>query len=85
MIVGGVLAPLFISPLFGDYWKFGFASPVCLALLLFGPKYGRLFCAAALFVMAIANIALGYRSLGVLCGLLILLMAVNWLPLKLKS
>ena len=62
-VIGGMIPPLIARPLFGDYWKFGFGTPVCLAVLLLLPSVGFWLGEAALFGLCALNFLLNFRSL----------------------
>ena len=81
--IGGSIQPLFMRPLFGDYWKFGFGLPVSLAVLLLLPGLGFWVSLAATLGLSALHFALNFRSLGglffVLSGLLVLQrMPLRW-------
>ncbi len=81
--VGGSIQPLFMRPLFGEYWKFGFGLPVSLAVILLLPGMGFWVSLAATLGLSALHFALNFRSLGglffVLSGLLVLQrMPLRW-------
>lgn len=75
------------GPLFGDYWKFGFAFPVTLAALLAAPRWlGSWGGTGACFLLGVIHSLLDFRSLGGIClllGTLLLLRSIRPIPRKL--
>ena len=70
------------GPLFGDYWKFCFAYPVTIFILLAVPRLlGLPATIIASFALGILHLLMHYRSLGMQCLLLaVLLIVSNTLP-----
>lgn len=73
--IGSVLAGvqcLFVRPLFGDYWKFGFGFPLTLAIIMLGPLlFGYWGALAALGLMAVLHVLFDFRSMAGECVLMI--------------
>ena len=82
--IGLVLSTLFTfldGPLFGDYWKFCFAYPVTVLILLATPRLlGFWATAAASVVLGGFHLHMGFRSLGWECLLLAGLLVGRTLP-----
>lgn len=64
---GDIAFVLTYGALFGDVWKFGFAVPVAVCVLAASAWFGRVACVAAAFALGVLNLALDYRSLGLVC------------------
>ncbi len=80
-LVASVAEPILSGPLFGDWWKFGFAFPVTILLTLTGPfLFGWPGAALALLAAAAVHQSLDFRSLAALC-----LLASLFLGLRLFS
>ena len=81
--IGAVFAGvqcLFVRPLFGDYWKFGFGFPLTLAVLLLGPRlFGYWGALAALVLMAFLHVIFDFRSMAGECILMIGLLLLRML------
>ncbi len=66
-----------------DYWKFGFATPLTLLLLVLIDRAPRLLGSLLVLAMGITHLVLGYRSLGGVCIvtaaiLIVPKMSVRW-------
>ena len=76
---------LFAPPLFGEYWKFGFASSVTVFAVLVLQKmksvWGR---AGGLMALAILHAVLEYRSMALICGCTALALAVAQVSKKIR-
>jgi hypothetical protein len=57
------------GPMFGDIWKFGFASPVTFFTVLLAPLGGPWLASAAFAALAAAHLLLDYRSYAALCAI----------------
>jgi hypothetical protein len=65
------VGPLAGGPLFGDYWKFGFAFPVTLAVLLATSRWlGYRAALGACVALGVLQSVMDFRSLGGICLLL---------------
>lgn len=76
VILGRVVVTFVQTPLFNDYWKFGFALPVAYATLLYTAWLGRkyvLWTSCCLVALAAVNVFFGSRS----AALLIFLFALQ--------
>jgi hypothetical protein len=83
--IGLIFSALFVfweGPLFDDYWKFCFAYPATILVLLIIPRsLGLWATAAASLVLGVVHLLMHYRSLGMACMLLAgLLVVSNTLP-----
>jgi hypothetical protein len=77
---------LFGGPLFGDYWKFAFAYPVTILVLVAVPRYFGFWASVlASFALGFIHILLAYRSLGAECIALGLGLAARSIPLRLRK
>ena len=83
-VVGGTVQPIFIRPIFGDYWKFGFGTPVTLCVMLLLPLVGFWPGQAALLGLCALHFALNFRSVGGLCLVVSLMMFLLRMPLRLR-
>lgn len=72
---------LIAPPLFGDYWKFGFAYPITVLVLLLAPRllgaWGTALGAAALGVL---HFQMDYRSMGAHCVVIAAMVFLRALP-----
>jgi hypothetical protein len=76
----------FIPPLFGDYWKFGYGIPLTTLVVLVVPYIGgRIGSLAALACLGTLHTALGFRSMGAACFLNGGLIALRYLPLRVRQ
>ena len=83
-VVGGMIQPLIFRPLFGDYWKFGFGTPLSVAVLLLVPMVG---CwPGVLLTLGLSGLhfALNFRSAGGLFLLLSVLLVMQRMPVRLR-
>jgi hypothetical protein len=77
----GATKLLFIDPLFGDYWKFGFGPLVTVVALLVVPRFlGFWATVLSCIALGVLNSALGSRSHGAVCILVGLLIVTHKLP-----
>ncbi len=84
-LVAGVLEPLLFGPLFGDWWKFGFGTPLTLALILAGSwLLGPPGAIIALLSAAVAHFYLDFRGMTVLCLCAAGLLSLRWFPRTLR-
>jgi hypothetical protein len=79
--VGSVFSfiePLLHGPLFGDYWKFGFAFPLTLLVLLAAPRFlGRWAAVGACLALGVIHAVMDFRSLGGICLVVALFLAMR--------
>jgi O-Antigen ligase len=69
------------GPLFGDYWKFCFAYPATAILLMIAPRLlGQAATVVTSVGIGVLHLFMGYRSLGLQCLLLALLVLMIWVP-----
>ena len=69
--VAGMLGnALFGVVIFGDYWKFGYAFPVAISVLLLVPRLGFWPTQMACVALGALNMALSFRSMGAMCLML---------------
>ena len=66
--------------LFEDYWKFGWATPVTIAVLLLAPRLGFWVTQAACTGLGVLHYVLDFRSLAGICLLVPVALMVQWLP-----
>ncbi len=66
--------------LFDDYWKFGYALPVTVGVLLVAGRLGLIASACAAAGIGVLHFFLDFRSLGMLCLLVAALLAVQTFP-----
>lgn len=85
LAAGSVLYVLIFGPLLGEYWKFGYAVPVTLLLLLVAPLIGTWAVELALIGVGLLHLLLDYRSMGGCCLLAGSLLLVMRLPLRLRG
>ncbi len=78
--LGEVLKVLHQGALFGDYWKFGYALPVTVGVLLVAGRVGLLASAAAAASLGVLHFLLDFRSLGMLCLVVSALLCVQAFP-----
>ena len=78
--LGELLKVFHEGALFGDYWKFGYAIPVTVGLLIVSSQGGRLAAATAAAGLGLANFILDFRSLGMICLLVAALVFVQVFP-----
>ena len=83
--VGGAIQPLFMRPLFGEYWKFGFGTPVSLAVLLLLPGVGFWFGLFLTVGMSALHFALNFRSMGGLFLVLAGFLVLQRMPLRMRA
>jgi hypothetical protein len=82
----GATKLLFVGPLFGDYWKFGFGPLVTVVALLVVPRFlGFWATFLACIGLGVLNSALGSRSHGAVCLLVGLLIFAHKLPRVLRK
>ncbi len=81
-VIGGVLNALFGDVIFNDYWKFGYAFSVTIAVLLIAPYLGFWMTQAACFGLGVLHMALDFRSMGALCLALPFSMIIQRMPRK---
>ncbi len=67
LIFGLAAEALLFGPLYGAWWKFGFALPVTLLGLILVGQRSRWIASAAIIGLGVLNFALDYRSLGAEC------------------
>ena len=84
-VVGGVIQPCIMRPLFGDYWKFGFGLPVSLAVLLVLPGLGFWPGLVATLGLSALHFVLNFRSLGGLFLVLSGFLVLQRMPLRLRA
>jgi hypothetical protein len=75
--LGEILAVLLHGPLFGDYWKFGFALPVTIGVLLLARRAGPPGAALAAAALGLLHFVLDFRSLGLVCLLVAAFLVVQ--------
>ena len=81
-----VLPTLLTGPQFGDYWKFGFAYPVTILVLIAVPRFfGFWASVVGCLGLGFLHSLLGFRSLGAGCTLLGLALAARTIPLRLRK
>lgn len=78
--LGEVAKVLLLGALFDDYWKFGYALPVTVGVLLVFGRLGVLASACAAAGLGVLHFALDFRSLGMLCLLVAALVSVQAFP-----
>jgi hypothetical protein len=64
---GMALHAVFGEVLFNDYWKFGFAIPVTIAVLLITPLLGFWTTLLSSVGLGVLHMAMDYRSMGAIC------------------
>ena len=84
LAAGSVVYVLVFGPLLGEYWKFGYAVPVTLLLLLVAPFIGAWAVELALAGIGLLHLWLDYRSMGGCCLLAASLLLVTRLPARLR-
>jgi O-Antigen ligase len=81
-----VVLNLLAGPLFGDYWKFGFAYPVTIVGLVALPRYFGFWPSVVGSVgLGLLHSRLDYRSLGAVCTVLGVMLATRAIPLRLRK
>ena len=81
-----VFPTLLAGPQFGDYWKFGFAYPVTILVLIAVPRFfGFWASVVGCLGLGFLHSLLGFRSLGAGCTLLGLTLAARTIPLRLRK
>lgn len=65
--LGGAAATLSGNVLFADYWKFGWASPVTITVLLLAPRLGFWWCQIACLALTAVHMAFEFRSMAAIC------------------
>ena len=74
------------GPLFGDYWKFCFAFPVTILVLIAVPRFFGFWASVlASLGLGFLHSLLGFRSLAGLCTLLGLMLATRTIPRQLRK
>ena len=81
-VIGGMIQPLIIRPIFGDYWKFGFGGPVTLAVMLVVSRLGFWPGQVALLGLSALHFAMNFRSVGSVCLLVAVLVTLQRFPLR---
>ena len=77
---------LYGRPLFGDYWKFAFAYPVTILVLVAAPRYFGFWASVlASLALGFVHILLASRALGAECIVLGLGLATRAIPLQLRK
>ena len=80
---------ILVPPLFGDYWKFGFGFPLTALALMAVPYFsGRAAIAgtlATLVGLGGLHTAMGFRSAGGACWVIAALLALRYIPLRLRQ
>ncbi len=71
--------------LFGDYWKFGYALPFTIGVMLLAGRGGVLLAATAAAGLGLAHFVLDFRSLGLICLLVAACLAVQVFPRNLRT
>jgi hypothetical protein len=66
-LVFSVIEPLLNGPLFGDYWKFGWAFPLTTAVFLTAPLLGRVAAPAAALALGVVHFTMDFRSMTAIC------------------
>ena len=66
-IFGVASEAVIFGPLYGAWWKFGFAFPVTLLVLILVGNRGRWLASAVAIGLGLLNFSLDYRSLGAEC------------------
>jgi hypothetical protein len=80
------LPTLLAGPLFGDYWKFAFAYPATILVLVTVPRYFGLWPSVLGSIgLGFLHSILAYRSLGAVCTMLGLMIATRAIPLRLRK
>ncbi len=82
---GAALEVKLHGALFDDYWKFGYAMPVTVFLLLVSPRLGRWAAALAAAGIGCVHLALSFRSLGAECLLVASLLVLVNLPRRTRG
>ena len=81
-----VLPTLLTGPQFGDYWKFGFAYPVTILVLIAVPRFfGFWASVVGCLGLGFLHSLLEFRSLGAGCTLLGLTLVARTIPLRLRK
>lgn len=65
--LGGAAATLSGNVLYDDYWKFGWASPVTITVLLLTPRLGFWCCQIACLALTVVHVAFEFRSMAAIC------------------
>ena len=65
--LGGAASTLMGNVLFDDYWKFGWAGPVTIAVMIFAPRLGFWTAQAACLALVAVHVAYDFRSLAAVC------------------
>ena len=81
-----VFPTLLAGPLFGDYWKFCFAYPVTILVLMAVPRFFGFWASVlASLGLGFLHSLLGFRSLAGVCTLLGLMLATRTIPRQLRK
>lgn len=71
--------------LFDDYWKFGYAAPVTVAVLLVAGRLGLFASICAAAGLGVVHFHFDFRSLGMLCLLVAALLGVQAFPRTVRA
>lgn len=80
--LGGTVATLLGNVLFDDYWKFGWASPVTILVLLLAPRFGFWVGQAAGIALGFLHMVMDFRSLAAICLLVPALTLFQRFPVR---
>lgn len=78
--LGQAASALTIGPLFGAWWKFGFAVPVTYLALIAVGRRGHLLGAIVALLLGVLHVVLEFRSLGLECLLVVVALYLVRLP-----
>lgn len=83
--IGEIAKVMFDGALFGDVWKFGYALPVTVAVLLVAGRMGVCASICAGVALGVLHFHLDFRSLGMLCLIVAACVGVQWFPRHLRG
>ena len=67
-LIFGVLAEVCVNgPLYGEWWKFGFAGPITLLALILAARRGLLTSVLVAAGLGVLHLTLGFRNFGGIC------------------
>ena len=85
LMLGGVLAMVLEGAQYDAYWKFGLGGPVTIAVFLISPYFGRFLRITVIGALALVHLSLDFRSMGGVCLLAAMLLAVQSIPRPLRA
>lgn len=83
--IGTCVQTFLFGALFDDVWKFGYGGPLTVLVIVISPYFSLTLAPIAIAGIGCLHLALGFRSLGVECLILAVLLVVMRFPPRARS